>query len=92
MQRQPIHKSQIINHKSSQAYRFDRAGVDADAAIDAAIRIHFRLAIDHTNRTARALAGASLTTRAFLPIDFRRHFVTLSKTTTITLKSQNDTT
>jgi hypothetical protein len=78
MQHQPIHKSQIINHKSLQAYRFCRAGINADTAIDAVVRVDFRLAINHADGGARALAYTGLTTRAFLPIDFGRHSETLS--------------
>jgi hypothetical protein len=80
------HQSSIIDNQSSQAYRFDGAGIDADAAIDAVVRVYLRLAIDHANGAARALAHASLTPCALLLIDFGRHFVTLSKLPLITLE------
>jgi len=61
-----------------QAYRFCRAGIHADTAIDAVVRVDFRLAIDHADGGAGALAHTGLTTCALLPIDFGRHFETLS--------------
>ena len=66
-------------NQSLQAYRFDRAGIDAHAAVDAVVRVHFRLAVDHGDGAARALAHAGLTTCTLFPIDFGRHFITLSK-------------
>ncbi len=77
--RQPSHKSQVINRKSLQADGLGRAGVDAYAAIDTVVRVHFRLVIRHADRAAGALAHAGLTARTLFPIDFGRHFITLSK-------------
>ncbi len=71
-------QSSLINSQFLQAYRFCRAGINADAAIDAVVRVDFRLAIDHADGGAGALADTGLTTRAFLPVDFGRHFRTLS--------------
>ena len=72
----------IIDNQSLQAYRFSRAGVNAHAAIDAVVRVYLRFAIDHADRTARALAHTAFTPRALLLTHFGRHLITLSKTAT----------
>ena len=71
-------QSSLINNQFLQAYRFCRAGINTDAAIHAVVRIDLRLVINHADGGAGALANTRLTTRAFLPIDFGRHFRTLS--------------
>jgi len=73
------HPSSIINNQSLQAYCRHRAGIDADAAIDAAIGVHLCLATDHADRAARAFADAALAPGAFFLVDFGRHPQTLSK-------------
>ena len=73
------HKSYIINHTCLQAYCSSRAGIHADSAVHARVRIHFRLAFVHADRTARALLHTGLATGAFAFIHFCWHSTTLSK-------------
>jgi hypothetical protein len=72
------HPLSIINNQSLQAYCFDRAGIDADAAIDAVVRVHLCLATDHADCAARALTDTALAPRALSFVNFSRHPQTLS--------------
>ena len=77
--RQPIRKSSIVNRKSLQAYRRHGARIDANAAIDAVVRVHLCLATDHADRAARALADTAFTSGALAFVDFCGHPQPLSK-------------
>ena len=59
-----------INRQSLHADGFDGAGIDARAAIDAAIGIDQSLAIDHADGIARTLVHTRFTTGTFALIHF----------------------
>jgi len=52
---------------------FDRADIDANAAIHTGVGVDFGLVFDHADSLARALADARLTTGALCFIHFRWH-------------------
>jgi len=71
-----------------QAQSLNRAGIDAGAAINAAIGIHDGLAVRHADRTSGTLIDARLTPCAFRIIYFSRHSLSLSKTKTNSLSEK----
>ena len=88
--RNPNRKSPIVNCRSLQAQSLNGAGVDTGPAIDAGIRVHRGLALDHADRVAGAFPDTGLTSGALILVNYCRHPATLSKERLqITAKARN---
>jgi len=69
---------------------FSRAGVNANAAIDAGVNVNHRLAINHLNCLAGAFFHTGFTTIAFFLIYYSRHLHSPFKKTVQNLPAKDE--